>query len=273
MPSPRLACAALCALWMSSPPARGQTPAGADLVGTWRFDVVVTTRAQVPILGEAVVETHKVMLAQVRRQADGALRQEHVACGMYARSNRRVAETWFPPGFIAAMHEQEYDLEVQDGPGGPDGQGGQRIRATVSPVHLGWDPQASGGLMPLRADAPGVVDGDSDGQPGVTVHVRAPLFGQVSVYVVQHSVTALDGWRQDADTITGGARLAKLEQRSLGASNPLFATNVPLTPDDTRSWFTMRRVPAGTSCEDLDRVSPPQAGTPAAERAGGPASR
>jgi hypothetical protein len=265
MPLPALP--SLLPLLLASTPVQAGEAPGADLVGTWRFDVVVTTRAQVPILGEAVIETHKVMLATVRQGPDQALRQKHDACGMYARSNRRVAETCFPPGFIAAMHEQEYGLEVEQD------TRGLHLRATVAPVHLGWDPQAAGGEMPQRADAPGVVDGDHDGQPGVTVHVRAPLFGQVSVYVVQHSVTALDGWRQDADTITGRARLATLDQRALGASNPLFATNVPLSPDDGRSWFSMRRVPEGTTCQDLDRVQPPQPGTPAAERAAAPTSR
>ncbi|MCK6504458.1 hypothetical protein L6R53_13825 [Myxococcota bacterium] len=261
------ALAGLAALALHASPARAEDTVGADLVGSWRFDVVVTTRAQVPILGEAVVETHKVMLATVRRDPAGALRQSHVACGMYARSNRRVAETWFPPSFVAAMHEQEYGLQVRAE------AAGEHVSATVSPVHLGWDPGQSGGVMPRQADAPGVVDGDRDGQPGVTVHVRAPLFGQVSVYVVQHSVTALDGWRHDPDTIRGSARLARLEQRALGASNPLFATNVPLAPDDDRSWFSMRRVPEGTTCLDLDRVEAPEAGTPASERAGAPTSR
>lgn len=230
------------------------------MTGDWRFDVVVTTRVKVPLLGEAVIETHKVMLARVETQADGRVQQSHTACAMYARSTRKIAQASFPPSFVAAMHDQSYDISVQ-----PEGAG-WRLRAEVEPVHLGWDPKLTGGVMPRHKDAPGVIDADHDGKPGVTIFVKAPIFGQVEVYVVQLSETWIDGLLQGDDLVTGRARLAALDQQTIGASNPLFISNVPITPDDDMSWFRMARLPAGTTCQSLDAVSPPLAGTPAADR-------
>jgi len=231
------------------------------MAGDWRFDVVVSTQARVPILGDVRVQTQKVMLAHVDEQPDGSLVQQHTACAMYARSNRKLAETWFPPSFVSAMRDQRYTITAM-----PEA-GGLHLHSQVSPVVIGWDPALAGGGMPRKLDDPGVIDADLDGEPGVTVHVRAPLFGQISIYMVQSSQTSIDGWAKDTDTIVGTAQLDHLDQRTLGASNRLFATNVPLAPDDHDSWFRMVRVPTGTTCATLDAASPPLAGSPAADAA------
>ncbi len=246
-----LALSALCA--QASPPF--------TLEGTWRFDVVVTTKAQVPVLGASTIETHKVMVARIDRQSDGSLMQSQSACGMFARSKRKTVAPIFPPGFLAAMPSQRsvVDFDLTSG----------RLKTEVDPVLLGWDSALAGGVMPRDADSPGVIDGDGDGAPGVTVQVQAPVFGTVSVYLVQHSVTWLDGAFEGPDAVRGRAGLTLLEQRTIGASNALFAVNVPLVPEDAGGWFSMRRVPDGTSCAQLDTLAPPEVGTPAGDKAPG----
>lgn len=237
--------------------------AASPLAGTWRFDVVVHTRARVPLLGDALVETHKVMLNHIEEQPDGQLRARHLACGMFARSNRRLTETWFPPSFLEAMGDQSYGIEV-----GTQAEGTLSLRAEVDAVKLGWDPVLSGGSMPQKAGEAGVLDSDRDGRPGVTVWVRAPVFGTVEVSILQHSLTTIQGTLSDADTARGQARVTHLEQRVIGASNPLFRTNVPLEPVAEGSWFSLRRVPPDTTCASLEQVAPSEPGTPAAVQAG-----
>ncbi len=245
-------------------PGATQTGGSPTLVGTWRFDMVIMTRAHVPVLGDTVVETHKVMIARFSEEGDGGLRAWHTACGMHARSSRRLARTWFPQSFVDALADQTYPVEVEQ-----HADALPTIRAHVEPVRLGWDPAISGGSMPHEADEAGVVDVDHDGHPGVTLYVQAPIFGDVRVYVVQGSETWIEGRFETPDRITGSARLVDLDQRVLGASNPLFTSNVPITPDDGGSWFTMQRVPEGTTCTTLDAVAASPAGSPAAQDGSG----
>lgn len=221
------------------------------------------TRAKVPVLGDALIETQKVMLTRVEALPDGNLRATNHACGMYARADRSMAETWFPPGFVAAMHDQSYVLQTS-----VEADGSLRLRAEVDAVRLGWDPAQTGGAMPQGTKDAGVVDSDGDGHPGVTVWVRAPIFGTVEVYMVQHSLTTIDGAWTDDDTVRGQARVTRLEQRVVGASNPLFRTNVPLEPIAEGSWFSLRRVDPATTCATLEQVAPSEPGTVAAVKAG-----
>lgn len=230
-----------------------------SLEGTWRFDVVVTTQARVPVLGDSTIETHKVMLAVVERGVDGRLTQTQSACAMYARSKRKTVAPVFPPGFLLSMPSQRSAVAVDPSTG--------RLSADIDPVYLGWDKGQGGGVMPQKAEDPGVTDPDRDGKPGVTVQIQAPVFGTVDVYMVQHSVTWLDGGFEGPDLVRGRAGLSLLEQRVIGASNPLFAVNVPLIPQDSGGWFSLRRVPDGTACSGLDAVAPPEAGTPAGDKA------
>lgn len=239
----------------------GGASSAAGLEGSWRFDVVVLTRAEVPVLGASLVETHKVMLARIERDGRGAYTQSQTVCGLFARSRRKAAEPVFPAGFLRAMPDQSSPLRF-------DAEEG-RLRVEVEPVRLGWDPRQSGGSMPREAGDAGITDADGDGQPGVTLMVQAPLIGQVSLYVVQHSQTWLDGAFEGPDRVRGRAGLSLLEQRTIGASNPLFRTNVPLKPVSDGGWFQLSRVPEGTSCAELDAAAPPPAGSPAADRAAG----
>ena len=250
--------ALLLAAFLLALPARAASP----LEGSWRLDVVVMTRLKVPLLGDTVVETHKVMLAHFRADASGGLQAEQRACAMYARSNRKMAETWFPATFIAAMATQRYPVQV-----GQTADGKLSLRAELSPVRLGWDPALSPGGMPQEADDPGVVDADHDGQPGVTIHVRAPLFGTVGVFMVQHSVTLLEGQLDSPDRGGGRARLLHMEQRNLGATNPLFGSNVHPVPDPSGSWFSLDRVPEATTCATVEQAAPARPGSPAADAA------
>lgn len=246
--------------WSQDPHPDG-AGSGGSLEGSWRFDVVVLTQAEVPVLGASLVETHKVMLALIEPDGRGAFTQSQTVCGMFARSKRKTAEPVFPAGFLKAMPDQRSHLRFDAAQG--------RLQAEVDPVRLGWDPRQSGGSMPREAGGAGITDADGDGQPGVTLMVQAPLLGQVSLYVVQHSKTWLDGTFEGPDRVRGRAGLSLLEQRTIGASNPLFRTNVPLKPVSDGGWFQLSRVPEGTSCAELDAAAPPPTGSPAADKAAG----
>jgi hypothetical protein len=109
--------------------------------------------------------------------------------------------------------------------------------------------------VPTEPTDPAVFDWDDDGAPGATVTVRAPLFGEVDVYVVQRSRGLLDGGvvvRDGVATAVEGAFvLADFAQHTIGASNRLFHTTPRATfvPEESRLWMT--RVPEGTTCAAL----------------------
>ena len=100
----------------------------------------------------------------------------------------------------------------------------------------------------------GILDGNEacdDGNPGITVLLQITGLGVVEVYVAQRNEATLRSDSLGDDRIAGALDTARFEQTTLGASNPLFggATTPVVNPDDTR--FTLVRVAAGATCDDV----------------------
>lgn len=199
-----------------------------DLSGSWRVDLHLVHDVHVPILGRSRTDAHTVQLWTI----DGNdLVNEH--CSIRAVPRSRIGRPTIPPAFVEAIRHAEVPLTIE----------GDQLRADMGESRIGFD----GDTLPTNADDPTIVDHESDGHPGATILVWAPLFGNVPIYVVQRSHLLLDG-QIGPEGVSGTAQQTILEQHTVGAGHRLFMQTPTLTPVEGR--FTMVRLPAGARCSD-----------------------
>lgn len=104
--------------------------------------------------------------------------------------------------------------------------------------------------LPESADSPSVFDQDLDGHPGVTIRVDRPLEGER--YMVRRALWDLAEAAVSPDGLwVGGTLTFTVEERALGADNPLLTILAPITPEAEGNGYVMRRVPPDVTCEDL----------------------
>ncbi len=221
--------------------AEGSVP---PLQGTWRLDMQIYSFAHIPVLGETEIRSRTVYRAEVTGSPEAPTVSVRV-CRMDARSPRAIATTRIPQAFVDAVPQRVLPAKLS-----PEGDA-WAFHLDLTPNHLGYDPKRAPDGLPRDTDHPAVVDFEGDGHPGGTFLLDAPLFGEVQIYVVQHAHTLLDGTWTGGDVWGGRASLRTFDQRSIGASNRLFAANAKVTVDATRSRFQWTRVPEGTSCKAL----------------------
>lgn len=209
-----------------------------DLSGTWKMTLSVTTSAHIPVLGDTLVVSERVNLVRIVEQ-DGEILQHHKTCSVHADTEQLIAKTTIPDAFVRSLPAKSYPVDLS-------WNGAEwRYSADLMPEQMGF----TGSTMPSDADDENVEDSDQDGQPGVTVLIRVPLFGTIEVYWVQRAHTLLEGV-VEPETITGQANVLVLEHRIIGASNALFKKQPTVVPVDGNT-FILERVPLGTSCQDL----------------------
>jgi hypothetical protein len=245
-----------------SGPARASEPP--DLTGTWRVELELTNEVKVPILGPARLRSRQIMQATVERRPDGSLIQHHEACLVETLAEQQIVTTHFPPRFVAALPKKSYPLRLTESEGG-----GWSYFADLKPQHLGYDPARSPEGLPRELDHPALVDGDLDGNPGVTAIARAPVFGEVELYLVQAGHTHLRGRVVSADRVEGAAPMVMLDQWMVGSTNRLFHRNPEVTHRPDLSTFIMDRKPAGTTCADILAADVAQAERPSRGGLGG----
>jgi len=214
--------------------------------GTYALQMAVLTRADVVVLGEVESVTHQLLLATVEDR-DGALWQRQELCAIRMETDARVGRPSLPPSFNKTIPTREFPVTLTR-----DAEGWAYM-ADLGIHRAGWDPTQAD-VMPEDKDDPALRDSDSDSEPAVTIQLHVPLFGDIELYVVQDVQTRLVG-RLSADAegprVTGRAELARLEQRAVGASNPLFASTPSAVPDAALSPFTLDAVEADATCETL----------------------
>jgi len=219
-------------------------PSPPDLRGTWRFELVVVTHARVPVLGTTMVESRTLF----RTVVSGSVQEpiiDAVACQIQVEPSRAIAETTVPQPFVDAIPPKHTPAILTQT------NGRWQFHADMHPQPLGYDPSVSGGTLPRAADDPGVTDLEGDGRPGGTIHLDAPLFGRIDIYVAQNAHTVLDGTWTGADEWSGQATVSAFGQRTIGASNRLFLANADISVDQESSRFQWSRVPEGTTCAAL----------------------
>lgn len=224
--------------------AGAHSPADAwEWEGRWAMELRLASSTRVPMAGTERSVTRTLLLVELRRQGARWVQRQRV-CEVTIDSER--VRMTVPPAFAAAIPERTY-TSVERGADDPG-----RYTVDLGEDALGYDPAATAGALPEHARAPGVVDADGDGNPGVTVLGHFPLFGTVRLYVAQRSHLVLRGRQVAPGRFEGGVEIRVLEQRTLGADHRLFRRTLPLRPDAGASGFTMVRTDA-TGCEPLRR--------------------
>jgi hypothetical protein len=209
--------------------------------GRYAMELRVGSIARVPMMGAQRSVTRSLLLVEVERRA-GRLVQRQRVCDVDINSPR--LRMTVPTAFVRALAPREYPADVR-------GDAPDRSYTADSGVdHVGYDPRLTGGTLPRDARSPGVVDSDGDGAPGATVVAHFPVVGQVRFFVAQRAHVVLHGRRTSDDRVEGDVEVLLLEQRTLGASNRMFARTLPLRPDPANSRFTMVRTDA-VGCDAL----------------------
>lgn len=246
-PVGRLALAALalgCALpAAAADPAEAAAP-GADPRGRWRLDMTVVTDAHIPVLGTTTARARTTFLLDISGE-EGAYIATTDPCRLRVASNRSFATTRIPAAFEAALKGRQSPMDSGLAAAGAP------IRIDLRPQYMGYDPARAAAGLPEEKDHPAVIDFEPDGDPGGTILLDAPLFGEVEVYIIQRAHSVLEGTWKGADRASGKAKILDYAQRNIGASNRLFTTNPTIKPDSARSTWSMVRVGPDTGCAEL----------------------
>lgn len=238
--------AALALALLAAPAGLGARPAGEAWEGRFAMDLRLATVARVPLVGSQRSVTRSLVLVEARRAGAGWMQRQRVCDVRISGGSARMS---VPEAFVRAIPVREHASRFP-------AASGARYVADLGVESFGFDPAVTGGALPRSARAPGVVDADRDGAPGVTVVGRFPLFGRVRIFFAQRSHLVLEGRQTAPGRIEGGLDVLALEQRTLGASNRLFGRTIPVRPDEARSGFTLVAAPQVDSCEELKAAAP-----------------
>ena len=233
-------------------PATGLAASGPpDLAGDWRLDLYVVSHARIPVLGTTTILARTIFQATVDGEPGSQILHTR-PCKLQPQTTRPIATTTIPQAFVDNLPRKHVPLVMS-----ADASGQWSFIGDMQPQDVGWTrarhrpvPDA---LVPQDADHPAVLDFERDGHPGATIHLEAPLFGDIEIYVVQTAHTVLSASNAEGDVIEGQANPRDFAQRTIGASNRLFISNPDIELDAGQSRFRLARVPAGTTCADLER--------------------
>ncbi len=203
-----------------------------DPSGAWRMDVVVSTRVNIPILGEVRTQTHNRLRVDVFYGPDGWM-QRHRLCDVRIVVPAHYGRTTLPPAFVGAMPAPTYRIDLK-----PDGS----YDADPGPVAVGF--RDDGGRIPETPTDPRVYDWDQDGLPGGTILVDVPVLGHAVLQVAQRGHMRYRGTRTGPDSFAGTAYTLRMEQRTLASSHPFLGRSLHSEPQDAESTFRMTRLPA-----------------------------
>jgi hypothetical protein len=212
--------------------------------GTYAFIVDSASTSHLAVSGTTRSVSRSLSRVQLVRGEEGGWTATQQVCDIRVTSDSK-ADTMIPRAFVRALPVQTYPVQLTR-----KADGTWRYAADPGPSHLGYDPKASGGVLPEKPSDPGVLDQDGDGHPGVTVRLRIPLVGTVRMYVVQHGHSRFEGVVQDGG-VRGRVEQLVLEQRTLGSSFAPLAATPTLTPDPGRSRFRLDKVADERSCTSL----------------------
>lgn len=148
----------------------------------------------------------------------------------------------FPQALINSLPEREYSYQLQGSQ--LTLQNGVEILGAKLANPL-TDP------MPSSKDEPTVFDTDNDGNPGISVEVRAKALITIkgTMYIAQRQI-----WNEQLDLLAPDTIKGKLvwqqEQKILGSSNRILSSVVPnVTALD--SFITLKKLADNTTCDDL----------------------
>ena len=155
--------------------------------------------------------------------------------------------TSFPAAFVAAIPVRSRIATLTSAETGAEFSAGP----FVDVIGARLDNPATDSL-PLTELDPDQWDQDSDGKPGMTVHVDNNFLGEGDVYVAQRAQATLTGTVLSDDRIEGSVAFSQ-EQMVYGASTWWLEleTNTTADQDPAYNFFILQGVESGTSCANV----------------------
>jgi hypothetical protein len=210
--------------------------------GRYGLELVVATFARVPILGASRGSSVSLLLVDLQSGTDGRLRATQEVCEVEMRGAAERADIRVSDGFLGAQGRKSWTLV-------PGADGG--FVADLGVDHVGFRPGAEDSPVPRRTTDAGVFDWDGDGRPGATILLRAPVLGDVELYVAQRAHVRLRGHALPGARAEGQVEVLRFEQHTIGSSHRLFDTSPEMWPDPASSGFTLWPAPAAAGCAGL----------------------
>lgn len=205
-----------------------------------------TVRPDLPFLGDVRVITTSYAVSSVRRDGEGALTLTEQPCRVEAESDSDGLVISVPDMIARSTPPLTSTMDAWV-------EGGVlRWSRPMAASAVGWTPNAPDEPLPQDASDARVKDADGDGNPGVTVRVRAAGIVNGDVYVVQWQRAQYEGEVDEAGPLRGEV-FDESEQRTIGASNLLLNTDMDVEPDPDRSDNRIEMLPveAPLSCAQL----------------------
>jgi len=228
-----------CITWAT--PAHSTPPP--NLEGEWAQIQVHASQSSLPVVGRINSTTTSYLHLRVRQQGN-TLRLAITPCAVQVDTGVSTVRTIIPQAFLDAIGTTHTIARLEKVGQNWVWDQAPTISVTGAVLDNLWRD-----VLPESEDDPRVFDADSDGRPGVTVHIRGLIEG--SIFLVQRSWTALKG-EVNGDTITGLVRW-NTSQKVLGATSIFLRSETETRPhpDPQKSHFFMRRITTGTQCADI----------------------
>ena len=211
--------------------------------GLYAVEFAVVTLAVVPVLADVEARSEQLMLVRLEEAPDG-WKAYQTTCDIRVDGGG-IAVAEIPDAFVRATGSKWTQVTMDE----------RSYTADLGVHNPGWKLAVESEAMPDDIEDPRVFDWDGDGEPAATIWVHAPVFGKITLNVVQKSRTILHGTQTADGSVEGWVELLYLQQRTLGASNFLFRGNIALEPQPDRSSFKMWDVPEDMTCEKLKRAT------------------
>ena len=216
-----------------------------EIPGTWAQLQIVSTFAEVPLVGQVKTLSKAVVRWQVEATEAGFLAKETV-CSLALESDTELAQTVVPAAFVQSIAQAQKNFTVDFGESPP-----LVSIPKVVQVHGAVLDNPLEDEMPISADDPRVLDQDEDGNPGMTVFVTGLIDG--AIYILQRNSSQGDGFLVAPGRMEGLFGWTQ-EQVMLGSDNPILAENAPVSgvdPDPENSYFVTVKLDEDWDCADI----------------------
>ncbi len=222
-----------------------------DLRGDWAMVQVLVATADLPIVGNLLIDTVVGAFTHITQSGSRLILQDGY-CFTDATPSTFFFKTNISDATMQSIHPEprlaELILDDCDFCFTQDWY--TEIRGAILK-----DPESD--PLPIDPDDPRLVDLEGDGQPGMTI--QASILGLFTGegYVIQRYRYRLEGTVFDVNTIIGFIDWTS-EQTVVAATNPLFMETFSddTDPDPTKHKFVMIRIDETWTCETLREQLP-----------------
>lgn len=227
-----------------------QTSSWPSMLGRWGFLQVTTAESEVPVVGRLSSETKALAILDVR-QNDHTIRTSETVCSLTTSSPVPVIRTTYPDAFIAALSGNIQTAVLKK-----EGKHTLFVRPKTWTVQGAQLSDIVKDTLPHNVEDPRLLDPDSDGSPGLTVHISGLVTGDI--HVITRGWTKLSG-RFVSDAQIEGTVEWHTEQKIISTTNRLLKAPPTIQPhsDPQRSWFRLVRLLPDVTCRNLAAVLEP----------------